>query len=43
MAQQQLENGGGWGPRLKDWLSIGFVIAVLVILGWIFVMEGIHH
>ena len=43
MTKQVADDDAGWWPKIKDWLSIGVVIAVVVALGWIFVLEGIHH
>ena len=43
MAKQQTDNDRQWWPRIKDWLGILLVIVALVLVGWIFVLEGIHH
>lgn len=42
MAKQQVDDDHPWWPQIKDWLGILLVIVALVLLGWIFVLEGIH-
>jgi hypothetical protein len=42
MAQQQIDDDRQWWPRIKDWLGILLAIVALVLVGWIFVLEGIH-
>jgi hypothetical protein len=42
MAKQQVDDDQSWWPRIKDWLGILLVIVALVLVGWIFVLEGIH-
>lgn len=42
MAKQQVDDDHQCWPRIKDWLGILLVIPALVLLGWIFVLEGIH-
>jgi hypothetical protein len=36
-----MTTSNGW-PRIKDWLGILLVIVALMLVGWIFVLEGIH-
>jgi hypothetical protein len=42
MAKQPTDDDHQWWPRIKDWLGILLVIVTLVLVGWIFVLEGIH-
>lgn len=40
MAKPQAADGNQWWPRIKDWLGIIIVLAVLALLGWIFFREA---
>jgi hypothetical protein len=42
MAKQHVNDDHQWWPRIKDWLSILLVIVTVILVGWIFVLEGIH-
>jgi hypothetical protein len=42
MAKQLVDDNQQWWPRIKDWLGILLVIVALLLVGWIFVLEGIH-
>ena len=42
MPEQDADDDQRWWPRIKDWLAILFVIALVILVGWIFVLEAIH-